>query len=63
MPIRYHLAIDKKPVIDKNSQIKVKIVKDKETKDIIRILPGNADNIKIDTEKEEIKEVTIQKNQ
>ena len=63
LPIRYHLAIDKKPVIDKNSQIKVKIVKDKETKDIIRILPGNADNIKIDTEKEEIKEVTIQKNQ
>lgn len=62
LPIRYHLAIDKKPVIDKDSQIEVKIVRNKETQDIIGIFPKDAD-VKIDIEKEEIKKVTIQKNQ
>lgn len=62
LPIRYHLAIDKKPVIDKDGQIEVKIVRNKEMQDIIGIFPKDAD-VKIDTEKEEIKKVIIQKNQ
>lgn len=62
LPIRYHLAIDKKPPIDRDGQIEVKIVRDKKTEDIIGIFPSNAE-VKIDTEKEEIKKVTIQKNQ
>ena len=64
LPIRYHLAIDKKPIIDKNGTIKVKIVRDKETKDITGIFANNIDDEKIDKkETEEIKGVTIQKNQ
>ena len=62
LPIRYHLAIDKKPIIDKNGTIKVKIVRDKETKDITGIFANNI-NVEIDTEKEEIKVIEIQKNQ
>lgn len=63
LPIRYHLAIDKKPIIDKNGTIKVKIVRDKETKDITGIFANNIDDEKINKkETEEIKEITIQKN-
>ena len=58
LPIRYHLAIDKKPIIDKDGTIKVKIVRNKETKNITGIFADNI-NVEIDEKTEEIKEITI----
>ena len=64
LPIRYHLAIDKKPIIDKDGTIQIKVVRNIETGDITSIFANNIDDEKIDKkETEEIKEITIQKNQ
>ena len=64
LPIRYHLAIDKKPIIDKDGTIQIKVVRNTETGDITGIFANNIDDEKIDKkETEEIKEITIQKNQ
>ena len=63
LPIRYHLAIDKKPIIDKNGTIQIKVVRNIETGDITGIFANNIDDEKINKkETEEIKEITIQKN-
>ena len=64
LPIRYHLAIDKKPIIDKDGTIQIKVVRNTETGDITGIFANNIDDEKINKkETEEIKEITIQKNQ
>lgn len=62
LPIRYHLAIDKKPIIDKDGTIQIKVVRNKKTGDITGIFANNI-NVEIDEKTEEIKEITVQKNQ